>query len=210
MARTITPEAILSFPNLFEPRAMGGGDPKYSCALIFPEGTDLTDLKKAAAAALKEKFGGKAKAIRKTGYWPFRDDPDDVAQKGYPEGCTFINVRTTRKPGLVSIVPDPETGKPMPLTDPEKWYPGAVVRASIEAYGFDTEGNRGVTFGLGNLQWIRDGDRLDGRSAAQDEFEADPDAVADLSDLTDDDVDDVGDGAPESDEDEDDLSDLLD
>ncbi|KKM96418.1 hypothetical protein LCGC14_1178330, partial [marine sediment metagenome] len=36
----------------------------------------------------------------------------------------------------------------------------------------------------GNVQFIRDGDRLDGRTFGVDDFDADENAVADLSDLT--------------------------
>lgn len=220
MARIITPEAILSYPNLFTPRAMGDQEPKYSCALVFPEGTDLTAMKQAALDALTEEWGEKAPAMVKAGQarWPFRDNPDDVALKGYPEGSTFVNVRSNRKPGVVSIFPDPSTGKPTPVTDEAQVYPGVIVRASLDAYTYDTQGNKGVTFGLGNVQIIRDGDRLDGRSHAEDEFEADPDALADLSDLTGEDGGGGGEGdesqpagvaADGSAEDGDDLSDLL-
>lgn len=199
MARIRTPEAILSYPRLFEPDENG----KYSCCLVFPAGTDLRELRQALTEAGKEKFGDKFTAAAiKSGRikWPLRDDADDVEAKGYPEGSTFVNVRTTRKPQVVSIYPDPKTGKPTPITDPDQVYPGVVVMATIEAYGYDRDGNRGVTFGLGNIQVRRDGERLDGAKAASDEFEADATAVADLGDLTED--------APVA-EDDDGLADLI-
>ena len=210
MARVKTPEAILSYPNIFEPRGMENQTPKYSACLIFPAGTDLKELKAAALAAAIERFGKEVKVgqttipINKalqTGvlYWPFRDEPDDVAAKGYPEGCTFFNARSQRKPAVVSIYPD-ANGKPSVIEDPEKVYPGVIVMATVDPYTFDREGNRGVTFGLGNLQVIRDGDRLDGAVAASEEFDADLTAAADLSDLTDEDQ-----PLPEGD----DLSDLI-
>lgn len=184
MARIRTPEAILSYPRLFEADENG----KYSCCLVFPAGTDLRELRQALTDAGKEKFGDKftAQAIKSGRIkWPLRDEADDVEAKGYPEGSTFINVRTTRKPQVVSIYPDPNTGKPSQITDPDKVYPGVVVQATIEAFGYDRDGNKGVTFGLGNIQVRRDGDRLDGNKSASDEFEADATAVADLSDLED-------------------------
>lgn len=179
----ITPKAILSYPRLFEPEAQNEGDtPKYSCALVFEEGTDLKTLKQAAVAAARERFGDKADNMIKGGKlrMPFRTDSED---KGYPAGSTFMNVRTTKRPGIVSIYPDPNTGKPLPIVDEEEMYPGCVVRASLAVYAYDTNGNRGVSFALNNLQKVADGERLDGRSKAEDEFEADMDAVADLSDL---------------------------
>ena len=201
MARMKTPEAILSYPNLFQPRAASeGADPKYSCTLIFTEGTDISELKKAAIAKLKEKWGDKTAAMLKAGSLntPFRTDTE---AKGYPAG-TFINVRSNDKPGVVTLVPGSD-GKPSVLTDESKIYAGAIVRATIDPYWYDKSGNKGVTFGLGNVQLIRDGDRLDGRASAEDEFDADPDSVADLSDL------DTGEAPAEVTEDEDQLADLL-
>lgn len=202
MARIITPEAILSYPQLFTPRAVNNGEPKYSACLIFPAGTDLTQLKQAALDVAKAKWGDKGAQVLKAQTHPiFRADPDDVAGKGYPEGSTFMNVRTTRKPGVVSIYPDPNTGKPTPVTDESQAYPGVIVKASLEPYAYDNSGNRGVTFGLGNIQIIRDGDRLDGRAKAADEFDADMESTADLSDLTE--------TADVSADGDDDLSDLF-
>lgn len=198
--RIITPEAILSYPNLFTPRAQNDQqEPKYSCALVFTEDTDISDLKKAAVAVAKEKWGAKAADMIKKGQlrMPFRTD---TKAKGYPEGSTFMNVRSKQRPGVVSIVPDPETGKPMVIEDESQIYPGVIARASITFFAYDTSGNRGVSAGLNNIQKIREGDRLDSRVRAVDEFEADEDAVADLSDLTDESGDDDGDL---------DMSDLL-
>lgn len=177
--RVITPEAIISYPTLFEPRASEEGkQPKYSCALIFPEGTDLTELKAAAKEAAVEKFGAK---LPKNLRMPFRDDGEE---KGYPEGSIFFNARGTRKPGVVAAYADPRTGKPAVIDDPEAVYPGQIVRASVTAYGYDVSGNRGVAFGLNNVQILRDGERLDGGRSATDEFEATAPAP-DLSDLED-------------------------
>jgi hypothetical protein len=184
--RVITPEAVLSYPHLFTPQAAeDGGTPKYSCALVFPEGTDLSALKQAVVSVLADKFGEKkaAELIQKKQIrLPFRDG----AEKNYPEGSVFINVRGAQAPGVVSTIPDPNTGRPMSITDEEEIYPGCIVRASISAFYYDTSGNKGVSFGLNNVQKIRDGKRLDSRVRAEDEFEADASAVASLDDLTDD------------------------
>jgi len=48
------------------------------------------------------------------------------------------------------------------------------VRASVTAFAYDRPESKGVSFGLNNIQLL-DGTtpRLDGRKAAEDEFEAD-------------------------------------
>ena len=187
MARITTPEATLSYLNIFEPRAMSEKDePKYSVTLIFPQGTDLSEMKSAIARVLEDKWGSKTKGMLQAGALktPFRSDPDDVAGKGYPLGSTFVNARTLNAPGVVTIYADPNNdGKPLPLTDRSKAYAGVVARVTLDAYAYDTAGNRGATFGLGNIQILRDGDRLDGRAPAEDEFDADKDAVVTLADL---------------------------
>lgn len=171
MANVITPKAIISYPHIFEPRAAApGAEPSYSCTLIFEPGTDLSQLKAAARQAAADKWGDKAEAMWKAGKIrsPFRADAEE---KGYPEGSVFINVRSKSKPGVVDRYRGPD-GKPVPITDESEIYPGAYVRASVRAFAYDTNGNRGVSFALGNIQKLGDGERLDGRKKAEDEFEA--------------------------------------
>ncbi len=174
--RVTTPEAILSYPALFEARKVNRDNPaekaKYSAAFIFLEGTDLTKLKEAAVEAGQRKWpNGKFEELLKADRLrlPFRTD---ALEKGYPAGSTFINARSDSKPGLVMPYKDQATGKPAAVTDPEIMYPGCKVRASLVAFAYDTMGNMGVSFALGNVQWLSDGDRLDSKVAAADDFDA--------------------------------------
>lgn len=208
MSQIVTPEAIISYPNLFEADEKG----KYGCALIFLEGTDLKELKDAAVAVAVDKFGDKAGPMLASGQLnsPFRTDVE--SKPGYPEGATFFNTRTNRRPGVVALWAD-ENGKPAIITDPELIIPGGRVKALVNAYYYDVDGNKGITFGLNGIQLIRKPtaeERLDGRIAAEDAFEVDVNAVADLSDLETDDEEESGTPAttapPAS---VDDLSDLM-
>lgn len=166
--KVITPKAILSYPHLFVPSTMDDKKPRYSCALIFPEGSDMDALKAAVVHCGKQKWGDKFEDMVKAGSLrlPFRTDGE---AKGYPSPL-FMNVRTEQKPGMVMPYAG-EDGRPMPLTDETLMYPGAVVRASLYAFSYDRSGNKGVSFALGNLQWVEHGERLDNRKAASDEFE---------------------------------------
>jgi hypothetical protein len=172
--RVITPLCRLSFPNLFQPRVgPSGGDPKYSCALVFEEGADLTGLKRAILAAAAEKWGAdKARAMFEAGKLrnPIRTDWEE--RPGYPENSSYINCSSKQEnpPGTVGPWEDPATGKPEILTDPKEFYPGVYVRADIRAFAYDVSGNKGVSFGLNNIQKVRDGDRFDSRVAAVDAF----------------------------------------
>lgn len=155
----VTPEAILCFPNLFEPTSFEGSERKtYNCVLVFPKGTDLTALKALAKEAFAEKFPSGAKGSTRN---PFRDGNENADEWGeHFRDATFIRVSSNNKPGVA------DRARQI-ITDPETVYAGQIVRAAIHAYGYDTKGNKGVSFGLDAIQIVRDGDPLggSGRSA---------------------------------------------
>ncbi len=182
MTKAISPKGILSYPHLFEPQIPPGQtDPVYSCTVVFPDGTDLSEMKKVVDQVGVEKWGQKYAGGVKDGKirLPFRTDGEE---KGYPEGSTFINIKSKAAPGVVSIYPGAD-GKPKRIDDPAEVYAGCQVRVSLRAFAYDVNGNRGVSFALNNVQKVADGQRLDGRSRAEDEFEADQNATSDLDDL---------------------------
>lgn len=171
MKSIITPVAILSYPAIWEPRAsQDDPTPKYSASFVFPANTDLTELRAAVTEAGREKFGDKYEGLLKANKLrlPFRDDGDE---KGYEKGSIYFNAKNKMAPGVVSRYAGSD-GKPAPIVDPKEIYAGVQVRASVRAFGYDTKGNRGIAFSLQNLQKWDDGKRLDGRKAAQDEFDA--------------------------------------
>jgi hypothetical protein len=164
----ITPEFILSYPHTHTPKQNDDGKEKYSIAAVYTEAATKTAnwqaLYKAAQLAIKAKWGDKPpKNLR----MPFRTDPDDLEDKGYKQigGVAFMNYSSDNAPGVV----DAQLKK---IEDEKTIYPGMIARASVRAYAYDTKGNKGVTFGLNNVQILRDGTRLDGRKAPEDEFEA--------------------------------------
>lgn len=203
--KVITPFGMLSYPHFFVPQKADDATKKdkYSGTLVlFPAGADLsrfedpaivaalqnadlTPLKAAMLAAAKAKWGDKAEGMIRNGQLknPFRKEGDAygtvMKEKGYPDGCVFINCRSNNGPQVVD-----RTNQPVPATEADKIYPGLIGRMSINAFAYDTSGNKGVAFALNNFQKWLDGPRLDGRVAAKDEFEADLTAApAALDDL---------------------------
>ena len=79
------------------------------------------------------------------------------------------------KPGIVDR-------KRMPITDPLAVYSGCYIRESINFYPFNANGNRGVAAGLANIQFWADGEPLNGRIRAEDEFDSLDDAENDFLD----------------------------
>lgn len=186
MSSIITPPATLSFPQLYSPAKVDPSDenevPKYSCSLIFPADADLSELKQKVAETAIAEFGADAVAMLKDGRLKSPFIPGEKARA--PEGTTVLRVRSTRKPGVVSRVMGPDE-RPLPITDPSEMYAGAQVRASLGVFAYNKKTNKGVSFGLNNIQKLGEGERLDGVVDARDEFDADPDMVADLGAMDD-------------------------
>jgi hypothetical protein len=169
-----------SYANVWEPKSINGGTPKYSVSLIIPKSDTKTIAKIEAAieAAYKEgeaklKGNGKsvpALSVLKT---PLRDGdaerPDDEAYKN----AYFVNANSTTKPGVVDADRNP-------ILDSSELYSGIIGRASVNFYAFNSNGNRGIACGLNNIQKLADGTPLGGHSRAEDDF-------ADLDDEDDED-----------------------
>ncbi len=169
------PETRWSYANVWEPKSINGGTPKYSVSLIIPKSDTKTVVKIKAAieAAYEEgesKLKGNGKSVPplaaiKT---PLRDGdierPDDPAYAN----AYFINANATSAPGIV------DAGREPILTRSEV-YSGVYGRASISLYAFNSNGNKGIACGLNNLQKVRDGEPLGGKSSAEDDFATESD-----------------------------------
>ena len=57
-----------------------------------------------------------------------------------------------------------------PILDREEVYSGCYGRVSLNFYAFNSNGNKGVACGLGNIQKIKDGESLGNRSTAAEDF----------------------------------------
>ena len=164
-----------SYANVWEPKSINGGTPKYSVSLIIPKSDTKTIAKIQAAieAAYKEgeaKLKGNGKSVPPLAAikMPLRDGdterPDDPAYAG----SYFINANATNAPGIV------DAARNEILTRSEV-YSGVYGRASITFYAFNSNGNRGIACGLNNLQKLRDGEPLGGRASAASDFSTDAD-----------------------------------
>ena len=164
--KVITGVVRLSYANIWEPKSVNGSDAKYSCSLLIPKtDTKTVDAINAAIdAAIKEgigKFGGKIpnRAAMKL---PLRDgdiERDDEAYKG----CYFLNANSKTAPQVVDR-------QVKPIMDRNEIYSGVYAHVSVSFYAFNSNGNKGVACGLGNIQKVRDGESLGGHTNAADEF----------------------------------------
>ena len=165
------PKTRFSYLNVNEPKAtIGGGPAKYSVSLIIPKSDTVTiaKIKAAIKAAYDEgqsKLKGNSKSVPaldmlKT---PLRDgDLEREGDEAYANSY-FINANSDNAPGIVDA-------NRQPILEHSEVYSGVYGRASINFYAFNTGGNKGIACGLNNLQKIRDGEPLGGRSRAEDDF----------------------------------------
>ena len=138
--KVVTGTVRLSYANVWEPKSINGGDPKYSCSIIIPKSDTKTiaAINAAIDAAIKEgtaKFGGKTpnKAALKL---PLRDgdiERDDEAYKG----SYFVNANSTTAPEVV----DRSLQR---ILDRNEVYSGCYARVSINFYAFNSNGNRTI------------------------------------------------------------------
>ena len=167
--------AMASYPHLFTPRAgPDGGDPKYSCTLVFDRDSfsqdDLVAVSKAVRLAGTEKHGEDFLAKVKSGSLRsgIRTDGED---KGYPDGIFIVAKSQEDYPPTVLDEYAGEDGRPRVLEEPKKIYAGCRVNAVVRAYGYANVG-KGVSWNLNGIQFAGHGERLDGRVDAADIFDA--------------------------------------
>lgn len=157
----VTPRFRVMFPSVFEMNTFNENNPKYSLTMLFDEGTDLSKIEDEIEKTIIAKWGKKRPAGLKL---PFRDAGEKEQYTGFESGMIFANATTTTKPGVVDSNLDPIMSK-------EYFYAGCYARASISVFAYNTKGNAGVGLGLNNIQKLAEGERIDGRTKAEEDFE---------------------------------------
>lgn len=161
----------LSYFHGWEPTSINSGPERYSVSVLIPkDDTETVEaINKAIDAAIEEgiaKFGGKKpnKAAIKL---PLRDGDTEREDEAYA-GHWFVNANSKTAPQIVDRAVKP-------ILDRDEVYSGCYARVSLNFYAFNSNGNKGIACGLGNIQKIRDGEPLGGRSSAADDFSTEED-----------------------------------
>ena len=157
-----------SYLNLFGPRAQSeGAEPKYSMTMLIPKKDTVTKEKidKAIEAATAAKWPNKrpAKVVNTL------HDGDGARPSGEPFGpeCKehwVMTVTSKKKPGIVD-------GMKQEIINRDAFVSGDHFRVSINAYGYDNSGNKGVSFALNNVQFVSKGEPLGSHTRAEDDFD---------------------------------------
>ena len=164
-----------SYANVWEPKAMEGGKPKFSVSLIIPKSDTVTvgKIKAAIDEAYRDgqsklKGNGKSVPALSSLRTPLRDGdidrPDDAAYAN----SYFVNANSATAPGIVDAAKNQ-------IIDKSEVYSGCYGRASISFYAYNANGNKGIACGLNNLQKIKDGEPLGGKASAESDFATEDD-----------------------------------
>lgn len=156
-----------SFLHCWEPDSVNGSEPKYSVSAIIPKSdtTTISKIKAAIENAKKEsvsKWGGKIPPNLKL---PLRDGDIDRPEDEAYANSYFLNANSRQAPQVVDR-------HVQPILDQNEVYSGCYGAISVTFYGYNSNGNRGISAGLGNIQKLRDGETLGGRTNAADDFES--------------------------------------
>lgn len=180
LTKIITGVVRGSFLHVWEPSSMQDNGPKkYSAALLIPKSDKATiaainkaieEIKKDPAALAT--WGGKLPPVLKL---PLRDgDVEKPGDENY-KGHYWINATSSQQPGVL----DSDKNE---MIDKTKLYSGCYLKADINLYAFNKNGNRGIAVGLNNILKVKDGLALAGKESASVAF-ADVEVPAEDDDL---------------------------
>lgn len=163
--KIITPIFRVSYQHIWMPSRPENSDKDvYSVTAIFDSDTDLKDL----LSLVKEVRDAKWKDGKVAGFKsPFRrgvEDEFDLSKNPEYAGKIITTFRSYGRPvGVVG--PDKQ-----PIIDQTEFYSGCYAIASVTAYAYDRQGNKGVSFGLANLMKMKDGEPLASINKAEVDF----------------------------------------
>lgn len=142
----------LSYPQLFQAKAMEGSKPKFSATLLLNKKThakEIAQLEKMIERAALDKFGKKV-TLKHT---PLHDGNEKEDKEGYGDEVMYLVAKSDTRPAVVDQ-------KKAPLTEADgKIYGGCYVNAFVEIFAYKhPTGGSGVSAGLKAIQFFRDGD----------------------------------------------------
>ncbi len=160
--KLITPKFRIMWPNLVSKETKpDGSEGSFSLVALIPKtDTDgITALRALLKEAADEKFKGKMSGVKnpvKDGDKEVYTDSDGNETPKHP-GYFFARMSSNSRPGIIG--PD----KQQVLDIEEEAYAGRWAIAQVNAWCYDTSGNKGVSFGLNNLMLLEHDDKLLGK-----------------------------------------------
>lgn len=169
--KVVTGKVRLSYCYLFEPsEALGGGELKYEVTGLIPK-SDTSTVQKIVAAQkeAEDKFRQKngTASLPAKPRAPLRDG-DGLRDNGEPygpecKGCYVLKARSKTKPVVVDAFGNQ-------ITNSAEVYGGAYGRLSLNFFGYNTAGSKGIGAAILAVQKLHDGDPLGGARGSADDF----------------------------------------
>ncbi|TCP64750.1 uncharacterized protein DUF2815 [Heliophilum fasciatum] len=170
--RVITGEVRLSYVHAFKPYAkQPNQEPKFSVTILVPK-TDVATKQKidaAVQAAIQEGVSSKWNGVRPPVIAiPVHDGDGARPSDGMPfgdecKGHWVFTASSKEQPQVVDAYVQP-------ILNQSEVYSGIYGRVSVRFFPYNQNGKKGVGCGLGNIQKLRDGDPLSGRTSASSDF----------------------------------------
>lgn len=172
MSKVITGTCRASYARLMSAETNKlSGKTEFSVVLLIPKTDEKTiaNIKAAAKEAISAKWGDKPPKGLKN---PLKDGDTATKSDGSPMGEEFKgHFYMSTKCDASKHKPTVIDANGNELFDPDAVVSGDYIRASMNAFAYDATANRGVSFGLNNVQLVKKGQPLGAsRQSAQDEF----------------------------------------
>jgi hypothetical protein len=173
----VTGRVRLSYVHLNQPYAHQlGGEAKYSVTVLVPK-SDIATRKlidAAIAVAIQQgistKWNGTKPPIVATPLY----DGDGLRPNGEAFGAECAghwvftaSAKSDKRPRVVSR----SAQGLQDILDPSEIYSGIYGAVGVDAYPYNSNGKRGIAFGLTNVLKLADGDSLGGGTSAEDDFD---------------------------------------
>lgn len=170
MSVLVTGKVRFSYANVFEPRKTLSGEEKYSLTILIPKSDNDTKVRIDAEInrILQENVADKFKGVMPANPKIPIHDGDGLKQTGEPYGpecknCWVMNLTSNSAPEVVDA-------QVQPIISKDEFYSGCYGRVSLRFYAYNFNGNKGIGCGLVNVQKLEDGQPLDGRTTAAEDF----------------------------------------
>lgn len=166
------PRGRLYYPWFFKPQLRKGETDttkaKYQTTVLLPKDVGMDVLLKAVESCAVDKWGAdyaKKQKIKK----PFLKTEEQPKMSAlvddYP---VFLRLNSKDRPGVVFA-----NGTTCGEDKSHEVYGGRWAFVTVRPFAYETDGNKGVSLGLQNVQLLEDDERLGGgRVSAESEFES--------------------------------------
>lgn len=162
----ITPVGRVSFANLFEAKPDQSGNEYFNATLIFPAGTDLSQIEADMDAAAEKAWGAKKAAkLKKMKHFPVKSNVDCTNGDGDRYGGyedddgRHVKFKNAMQPGVVGREKDPSDPTKLLALKKGEIKNGDYARVSYTCFaGEHPEGGPYIRMSLNNCQLIKEGE----------------------------------------------------